>query len=103
MTVDDAYSPSEGALMDALPGDVLELSQYVQEVEVQRRWVTIYGLAVVVKSTAPNASTSYRLRPTEGDDKILLEKRDGKDWVPHCRVDAELLEKGTGGAIHDDT
>jgi hypothetical protein len=88
MTVTDVYSPSETALVDAMVGDTLELSQYVQEVSILERRLTIYGLVVIVQSTHPAASAKYRLRATHGDDRLLLEKQDGDDWTSHCRVEA---------------
>lgn len=84
-----AYDPSE-VMMDASDGDVLELSQYVQEVEVIQKKTTLEGIVLIVQSTSPQASATYRLRSTADDDQLLFEKRDGKNWTAHCRVDAEL-------------
>jgi hypothetical protein len=88
-TTDD--SPGR-VLAGADVGDTMELSQYLTEAEVQDRAFTTDGLVLFVKSPSPQATTTYRLRATTGDTDLVLEKPDGDDWTPHCRVTATLTE-----------
>lgn len=78
-------------LLNADEGAILELDHYLTEVEVRATWATIWGIALIVQSTAPQASSSYRLRATPDSSRLVLEKKaEGGGWTAHCRANAVL-------------
>lgn len=82
----------EDPVATAEEGDRLKLDSYVDEVEVTAAWSTLGGPVLFVRSTASNATKTYRLRAPDADEPAILEKQDGRNWKAHCRVEAEKIE-----------
>lgn len=84
------FQPADEVMADAQDGDSLTIDRYLSgELEVVRKWTTLDGVVLHLKS---GGGTMYRMRAVDDDDdRLLLEKKDGKNWDRHLRVHAELV------------
>lgn len=80
---------TDAVIANATDGDEVRLDRYLNgPLRVTRKYATIYGVVLVVKS---GGGSIYRLRSTGSADDLLLEKsvRVG-DWEPFLRVQARI-------------